>query len=337
MRDLVSILIPAYNAQEWIGDTIQSALSQTWSNKEIIIVDDGSTDQTLSVARQYASKSVSVITQPNQGAAAARNNAFSVSWGDYIQWLDADDLLAPDKIAKQLAALNDSSSKRTLLSSAFGSFAYRTSHARFTPTALWCDLATTEWLLRSMEQNLYIQTTAWLVSRELTEAAGPWDVRLSLDDDGEYFFRVILASDGVRFVPEARAYYRRLGQGCLSHLDPSNKKWESQFLSIKLHLQYLWSLPDSDRVRRAGLRYLQDWVAFFYPDRLDLHRQMEQMARELGGQLEPLRLPWQYATLQRLFGWGPAKWAQAFMPGIRWALRRSWDKALFQMQSRSLR
>ena len=104
MRPLVSILIPAYNAEGWIGDTIKSAIGQTWPRKEIIVVDDGSTDQTLSVARQFASKEVSVTPQANQGAAATRNKAFSLCQGDYIQWLDADDLLAPDKIEKQMKA-----------------------------------------------------------------------------------------------------------------------------------------------------------------------------------------------------------------------------------------
>src|SRR4029077_692185 len=104
MPPLVSILIPAYNAEKWIADTISSALAQPWPRKEIIIVDDGSTDQTLSIARQFTSKTVSVIAQKNQGASAARNKAFQLCQGDYIQWLDADDLLSPDKVAKQLKA-----------------------------------------------------------------------------------------------------------------------------------------------------------------------------------------------------------------------------------------
>src|SRR5258708_4364352 len=101
MKPLVSILIPAYNAQKWIVATIESAIAQTWGRKEIIIVDDGSTDQTLAVARRFASKDILVVTQKNQGASAARNHAFSLSQGDYIQWLDADDLLSANKIAKQ--------------------------------------------------------------------------------------------------------------------------------------------------------------------------------------------------------------------------------------------
>src|SRR5207245_5785704 len=134
MKPLVSILIPAYNAEPWIGDTIKSAVGQTWPRKEIIVVDDGSRDQTLAIARQFASKEISVVTQANQGAAAARNHAFSICQGDFIQWLDADDLLAPDKIARQMEAVDQCRSKRTLLSSAWGRFIYRPHQATFVPT-----------------------------------------------------------------------------------------------------------------------------------------------------------------------------------------------------------
>jgi len=89
MAPLVSILIPAYNAERWIGETIRSALAQTWPRKELIIVNDGSRDRTLEVARQFASGNVLVVTQQNQGASAARNKAFELCQGDYIQWLDA--------------------------------------------------------------------------------------------------------------------------------------------------------------------------------------------------------------------------------------------------------
>src|SRR5882724_8520660 len=252
---LVSILIPAFNAQEWIADTLRSAIAQTWQRKEIIVVDDGSTDQTLVITRRFESGWVRVVTQKNQGAAAARNKAYSLSRGDYIQWLDADDLLAPDKIARQIAALDQCRSNRTLLSSAWGKFMYRYYRAEFTPTALWCDLSPAEWLLRKMEQNIFMQTSTWLVSRELTEAAGPWNTQLLYDDDGEYFCRVLLASDGVRFVPEARVYYRASGFGSLSHVGRSDRKVEALWHSMQLHIRYLRSLEDSQRVRAACVNY----------------------------------------------------------------------------------
>ena len=98
----VSILIPAYNAERWIADTIRSALAQTWPARRSLSLMMGHAIGRSRVARQFASRMFSVVTQENQGASAARNKAFELCQGDYIQWLDADDLLSPDKIAKQM-------------------------------------------------------------------------------------------------------------------------------------------------------------------------------------------------------------------------------------------
>ena len=78
MKPLVSILIPAYNAEEWIADTIRSAMAQTWEPKEIVIVDDGSSDRTYEVAKQFASETVRIYRHENQGPSATRNKAFSL-------------------------------------------------------------------------------------------------------------------------------------------------------------------------------------------------------------------------------------------------------------------
>src|SRR5208282_807303 len=130
-KPLVSILIPAYNAEAWIADTIRSALAQTWPRKEIIVVDDGSTDGTLAAAKRFESEGILVVAQPNQGAAAARNKAYSLCSGDYIQWLDADDLLSPDKIAKQMEVAERYPGKRILFSSGWAHFLYRPAKAKF--------------------------------------------------------------------------------------------------------------------------------------------------------------------------------------------------------------
>src|SRR5262252_8996544 len=96
---LVSILIPSFNAERWIRQTLESAVNQDYSHKEVILVDDGSTDRTLEIARTFESRVVRVIAQSNSGAPAARNRALAHAQGEYIQWLDADDLLAPSKIS----------------------------------------------------------------------------------------------------------------------------------------------------------------------------------------------------------------------------------------------
>lgn len=328
MKPLVSILIPAFNAQEWISYTLRSAIAQTWERKEIIVVDDGSNDNTLAIARQFKSDIVRIFTQKNQGAAAARNRAFSLSRGDYIQWLDADDLLAPDKITRQM---NVRRSKRILLSSASGKFMYRHSRAKFVPTALWCDLSPTDFLVRKMGQNLFMQTATWLVSRELTEAAGPWNTELLGDDDGEYFCRVLLQSDGVQFVPDAKVYYRASGASSLSYVGRSDKKREAQWRSMQLHIQYLRSLEDSARVRDACVTYMRNWLTVFHPERPDIVQQAERKARELGGHLQLPFLSWKYSWIKSVFGWGLAKRAQVSLPRLKWALIRFWDKALFQL------
>jgi glycosyltransferase involved in cell wall biosynthesis len=336
MNPLVSILIPAFNAQEWIADTIRSAIAQTWQSKEIIIIDDGSTDHTLALAQRFESHCVRVFTQRNQGAAVARNRAFSLCRGDYLQWLDADDLLAPDKIAKQMETVKRVQDKRTLISSAWGGFMYRHERAKFVPTGLWCDLSPVEWLVCKLGQNVHMQTATWLVSRELTEAAGIWDASMLGDDDGEYFCRVLLASNQVRFVPNARVYYRASGSNSLSYIARSDRKLEAHWRSMQLHIRYLRSLEDSHRTRAACVRYLQNWLVFFYPERLDIVEQARQLARDLEGQLEVPRLSWKYSWINMMFGRALAKRAQLFLPQIKSSFVRFWDRTLFRIQNRPM-
>ncbi|MFY9910136.1 MAG: glycosyltransferase family 2 protein [Candidatus Sulfotelmatobacter sp.] len=329
---LVSILIPAYNAEEWIADTIHSAIAQTWPHKEIIVVDDGSSDRTAEVARRFASKEVAVVSTKNQGAASARNHAMCLSQGDYIQWLDADDLLAPDKIERQLEALRAGDSKRVLLSSPWAYFHYRTQRARFIPTSLWEDLSPAEWLLRKMNENLHMQTATWLTSRELIEAAGLWDTRLLSDDDGEYYCRVLMASEGTRFVREAKVFYRVTPPGRLSNIGASDRKKTAMVTGMKLYVQYLRSLEDSERVRQACLTYLQNWYCTFYPERPDLVAELQILAGELQGHLEEPRLRWKYAWMKPVFGWKRAKWAQMVLPQLKANCIRHWDKAMYELE-----
>jgi glycosyltransferase involved in cell wall biosynthesis len=329
---LVSILIPAYNAESWIADTIRSALAQTWPRKEIIVVDDGSHDQTLSIARQFGAEGVTVVRQKNQGASVARNKALAVSQGDYIQWLDADDLLSRDKIAKQMDAAEQCQNKRTLLSCGWGYFRYRPSKAKFVPTLLWCDLSPVEWVLRKWEGNYHMQTATWLVSRDLIEAAGPWDPRLMGDDDGEYFCRVLLASSGVRFVPGPKVFYRISDSSRWSYIGRSNKKMEAQVLSMQLQIGYLRSIEESERVRAACLNYLQTWFVHFYPERTALVRQLEELAATLGGRLKTPRLSWKYVWIQKLLGWDVAKRSQIHYNQCKSSFLRWWDKGMFQLE-----
>jgi glycosyltransferase involved in cell wall biosynthesis len=333
MKPLVSILIPAYNAHEWIAETIESALAQTWPAKEIIVVDDGSTDQTVEIAKRYADKHVQVVTQANQGAAVARNTAYAHAQGDYIQWLDADDVLDPHKVEHQVRRIQKGLSPRTLLSGAWGHYIYRQSKARFVETPLWESLTPVEWLIRKMGQNLHMQTDNWLVGRELTDAAGPWDCRLWRDNDGEYFCRVILACDRIEFVPEAKSYYRNAGFKSISYIGGSNKKLESLLLSMKLHIQYLRSLEDSERTRAACVFYIGVWLHEFYPFRPDIAEELKQMAAQLGGVARDPKLSWKYNWLVDLFGWKAGRRAQMMLPRLKGTLVIAWDKIMNELET----
>jgi glycosyltransferase involved in cell wall biosynthesis len=334
MKPRVSILIPAYNAEKWISYTIRSALGQTWPHKEVVVVDDGSTDRTAAIVRRFASRGVKLFSKANEGLSAAQNDAFRLSRGDYIQWLDADDLLALDKVERQLNALRRGDNKKILLSSPWAPFFYRTRSAKFVRNSVWEDLPPVEWLYRKLNENLHMQNATWLVSREVTEAAGPWDTGLHYDQDGEYFTRVLLASEGTRFVPETGIFYRVTSVNRISYIGSSDKKKDSLLRAMKLHIQYIRSLEDSERVRKACLNYLQNWYFNFYPERPDIVAEVQKLAGELGGCLKVPDLRWKYAWMKSTFGWETAKWAQSFLPQVKSACLRKCDRAMFLLEEK---
>ena len=101
---IVSVIIPAYNAERFIPQAIQSVLEQTYQSYEIIVVDDGSTDKTKDILKEFEDK-VCCIYQENQGPSAARNAGIKISQGRYICFLDADDIWTPDKLEVQVEFL----------------------------------------------------------------------------------------------------------------------------------------------------------------------------------------------------------------------------------------
>lgn len=105
MNPLVSIIIPAYNAERYIARAIKSALNQTWRDIEVIVVDDGSTDRTAEIVRSFKDPRVRYIYQQNQNVGSARNHGIKESKGKYITFLDADDEYLPEKVEKQVEFL----------------------------------------------------------------------------------------------------------------------------------------------------------------------------------------------------------------------------------------
>jgi glycosyltransferase involved in cell wall biosynthesis len=301
-QPLVSVLIPSFNARLYIGETLDSVLLQTWGNIEIIVVDDGSTDDTSAVVEQYRQKGVRLISQKNAGAAAARNRAFAASRGLFIQFLDADDILKPNKIALQMARLMRNPAH--IASAEWGRFYNNIGETRFEPESNWADLDPVEWLVRSREDGLGMLFPAiWLLPRAIADAAGPWDETLSLGDDGEYFTRAVLASKGVLFCEGAKCHYR---SGLPSSLSRS-RRWESPYRVIELCERHVMAREDSKRVRRGFALSWQHLAHAAYP----YDSTLAERALARAASLHEAKI-WPgggaaFAIVSRLIGWRAAR------------------------------
>ena len=305
-KPLVSVLITAYNAEPWLAETLGSVAGQTWPNVEVVVVDDGSTDETLAVARRFESATVKVISQGNAGACAARNRALAEAQGDFIQYLDADDLIAPHKIERQMHRLA-SEPPDTIATGPWSRF-YNDDLSTATQTSApdWQDYEpATDWLVQSWEGRGTIPTFAWLIPRAVVERAGPWNESLLRNQDGEYVARLLVEARKIAFVEEAWGYYRsglvgsisrRKSEAVLRSLYEANASCEQTLLSHR----------DTPETQRACAGLWQQFLFAAYPDVLDLVRRAEMRVEELGGMyrkpgvIRPLR------PVRDLIGWKPA-------------------------------
>lgn len=306
---LVSVLIPCYNARPWLEATIASVRAQTWRRREIVLIDDGSTDGSEALARQLAGPDLTFVRQPNAGQCAAFNHALRLAQGDYFEYLDADDVLGPEKLAVQLRRLAELPAG-WIASGQWARFSSTPTDAIFLREGVWDrDLSPVEWLVTSWSGGGMMHGAAWLVPRAVAEKAGPWDERLSLINDFDYFTRVLLQSQGVAFCPGARTYYRSGIAGSLSGT-VSRKAWESAFLSTQLGTAALLAREDGTRTRRAAAVNLQRFAYGAYPFAPDLVARAERRIRELGGSDLPPGGGPIFQVLRRCFGWKFARRVQ---------------------------
>jgi glycosyltransferase involved in cell wall biosynthesis len=319
----VSILITAYNAEPWLAETLDSAVGQTWSETEVIFVDDGSTDRTLAVARRYESAMVKVIHQENAGACAARNRAFAEARGDFIQFLDADDLLASDKIERQMNRLA-TEPPGTVATGPWSRF-YNDDLSTATQTSApdWRDYEpASDWLIQSWEGRGTMFPAAWLLPRTVAERAGPWNEGLLLNQDGEYNARVLVEANKIAFAKGAWAYYRSGLEGSISKRR-SDEALRSLFEACTLCEQVLLAHRDTPETRHAVSGLWQQFLFTTYPRVPDLVRQAEARIEEFGGMYRKPGVSRPLRPIRDLLGWKPAlRLQRAYASsGLQWLVQ----------------
>lgn len=312
-KPLVSVIIPAYNAEKYIRETLGSVLSQSWPALEAFVVDDGSSDNTVAVAREYESDRIRVIAKHNSGACAARNRGLEMSRGKYLQFLDADDVISDDKIEKQVEVLENHPG--FLGVSPTVHFMNGQDYRRMEPReeSFWIhdtdDPA--EFLTRLYGgdgERWMVQTSAWLTPRTVAETIGPWDERLLLDQDGEYFARAVLASKGIRTTGGINYYRRFTLGGNISAKANKVENLRSALLALNLKSEYLGAHTRSDRYLQAMATLYQEIAINAYPRFPELVAACEAAVRQTGKQpVIPVLGGKVIEVTRRLFGWKAAK------------------------------
>lgn len=210
----VSIIIPCYNARNWVAEAIHSCFNQTYPFIEVIVVDDGSTDGSLQVLEGFGSR-IKLKAGPNRGGNVARNDGFSLSTGEYIQYLDADDYLLPDKIAKQVRFLEETNADVV-----YGDWRFQVHQPNgFTYLERIAISGVPEDILESLIDGWWwVAPGAILYRRRVVDKVGGWDAQphLRLADDRDFFTSVAMSGVVVRYLPGCDFIYRKYGQVTVS-------------------------------------------------------------------------------------------------------------------------
>jgi glycosyltransferase involved in cell wall biosynthesis len=203
---LVSVVIPCYNAERWVNEAVDSCLNQTYPHIEVVVIDDGSTDGSIEALRRYGD-AIHLEQQPNRGSNAARNRGVALSTGTYIQFLDADDYLQPDKIERQVQFLEQHN-----VDGIYGDWRYLRHHPD--GSATFSDLVTPgeqDDLLDTLLSNWdwWCHPSVFLWRREAVIRAGGWDADMHFVQDRDFLLSVALSGSKVRYLPGYVSVYRR--------------------------------------------------------------------------------------------------------------------------------
>ena len=254
-RSRVSVIIPCLNAAPYIAATIQSVLAQTLPAAEILVVDDGSDDDSLAVLAGFGEQ-LQVFSQPNGGPAAARNRAIAHATGDFIAFLDSDDLWEPEKLARQMAEFRAHPETGLIYSEAImfrEEGDERTEIQRIGHTG--------DPTLRQLLFGDFIPNSTVIVRREVIESTGPLNESRDLVgvEDYEYWMRIALQHQ-MRGIAEPLAWYRiRAGNlmGSGTDIEKGLRLAKMALESIARRDPQIWKREGVDRGRLLARLHLR--------------------------------------------------------------------------------
>lgn len=204
----VSIITPAYNMARFLPAAIDSALSQDYEDKEIVVLDDGSQDDTAAVVRAYGDK-VRYHWQPNEGVANSYNRLMRLAQGEYVHVLDADDVLMPGTISANVAMLDKYPSAAMVYGDAVVVDEHGKPYGRRTAPA-WIgktELVPSRKMFKELLKGCHITNSTVMVRRGLFDEIGPYEQESVPGEDWDMWLRTSVNHD-VAHVPRPLAYYR---------------------------------------------------------------------------------------------------------------------------------
>jgi len=321
----VSVIIPAFNAGRYLREALQALSLQTMTDFEVILVDDGSTDDTSLIARQFTDSRIKVYQRANSGQSAASNFGCSVASGRYIKFVDADDLLNDRHLQLQLESLQ--SFPRHVACCSWGYFRECVNRFSIRAEMANADYADPlEWIVDSLScDEGMMGAWRWLIPRAVWDDCGGWNEQLTLNNDFDLSIRILLASGGVRFAAGAVYYYRKGVAGSLSGT-VSRRSQESALLTTLLGTRSLLQREDSARIRRLCADRFQQWVYRFFPQFPDLVQQAEDQIRQLGGSRLPMPGGRMQQLLLPLLGWRNVRRLQVLAEKLGWRRVQRWKQ-----------
>lgn len=244
MQPLVSILIPCYNGAPWVHRAIETALAQTWPNKEVVVLDDGSTDNSLEIIHRYAGR-VRIATQVNGGQNVSRNHLTQLSRGEWLVYLDADDELAPDSVEKKMQFADEADA-------IYGTFeiacfvGQEKTRASFKAALDFADpvAAAFNWE--------FPNTSSFVFRRSAIVEVGQWNTAIKNCTDYDVYFKLLMKGKRFRAAPDSLSLYRQWSLNQAVYQDPSRK--------LRTRLQMMWIF--AQELKSTGRLYANRKTAF---------------------------------------------------------------------------